>query len=630
VQDTGSSQAFLEGNANALLRPTQSAENLRDRIFDTEAVFLAQNRNAAVLNELVRPADADNGRVNASVTELFYDPCAESVAKHMVFECADDLHFFGEGFKAGHVEGLDPARVDECDGETFGFEFCFGSLGDREHVAKSDKGNVVAICDDFGLADFEKDRLVLRRDAGAVAARIADGNGSTFVIRHGPEHVHELIFIPWLHVDETWNATEVGDVEEAVMSGAVVTAETATVHAHAHREVLDGHVMQDHVESTLHEGGVDREEGLQATRGQATGKKGGVLLGDPYVEIALRNFFFKYAQASAAWHSTGDGDDFLIRLGEVGDTAGKDLGVGRLVTGGGFAGFDAVFPKAMEFARVIERRGVATAFLSDDVKDHRLILSFEKLEGLNEQREVVTVDGTVVTNTEFIEQNAAIGGRLALGKDDVLGVALDFFSKTTRTFTQHELDEFGGLLMQVRESGMGGDGIEVLRDGTDIAVDGPLVVIEDNDESLGMRSDVVERFKHRTAGESGVTGDADDVLVTTGKITSSGHAERGGEGGASMPRAVTVVLAFGAQKEAVETIMLPNGVNAVPAACEHLMDVALVRDIEHKAVLGCVEDPVHGEGQLDDAKIRAQMAAGLAERFNERLTDFFRKLGKPL
>lgn len=76
--------------------------------------------------------------------------------------------------------------------------------------------------------------------------------------------------------------------------------------------------------------------------------------------------------------------------------------------------------------------------------------------------------------------------------------------------------------------------------------------------------------------------------------------------------------------------MLPDGVNAVPAAREHLVDVALVRNIEHKAVLGCVEDPVHGEGQLDDAKIRAQMAAGLAERFNERLTDFFRKLGKPL
>ena len=168
-------------------------------------------------------------------------------------------------------------------------------------------------------------------------------------------------------MDETWNATEVGDVEEAVVSGAVVTAETATVHTHAHREVLDGHVMQDHIEGSLHEGGVDCEEGLQAARGQSAGKKGGMLLGDPYVEIALRNFLFKHAQASAARHSTGDGDDFLIRLGEVGDTAGKDLGVGRLVTGGGFAGFDAVFAKAVEFARVVERGGVATAFFSDDV-----------------------------------------------------------------------------------------------------------------------------------------------------------------------------------------------------------------------------------------------------------------------
>ena len=240
------------------------------------------------------------------------------------------------------------------------------------------------------------------------------------------------------------------------------------------------------------------------------------------------------------------------------------------------------------------------------------------------------IDGAVVTNTEFIEQNAAIGGRLALGEDDVLGVALDFFSKTTRTFTQHELNEFRGFLMQVRESGMGGDGIEVFGDGTDVAINRPLVVVEDDDETLGVRGDVVESFKHRAAGESSVTGDADDMLVATDKITSGGHTKRGREGGAGVARAVAVVLAFGAQKEAVQAIVLTNGVNAVPAAREHLVDVALVRDIEHEAVLGRVEDPVHGKCQLDDAKIWPQMATGLAECFNERLTDFFRKLGKPL
>ena len=67
------------------------------------------------------------------------------------------------------VERLDPAGIDEGDGETFGFEFFLGGFGDGEHVAEGDEGDVVAIGDDFGLADFEADGLVfgrLRRDPG--------------------------------------------------------------------------------------------------------------------------------------------------------------------------------------------------------------------------------------------------------------------------------------------------------------------------------------------------------------------------------------------------------------------------------------------------------------------------------
>ena len=38
------------------------------------------------------------------------------------------------------------------------------------------------------------------------------------------------------------------------------------------------------------------------------------------------------------------------------------------------------------------------------------------------------------------------------------------------------------------------------------------------------------------------------------QIAAGGHAERGGEGGAGVARAVAVVLAFGAQEEAVEAL----------------------------------------------------------------------------
>src|SRR6476659_4890968 len=126
--------------------------------------------------------------------------------------------------------------------------------------------------------------------------------------------------------------------------------------------------------------------------------------------------------------------------------------------------------------------------------------------------------------------------------------------------------------MEVRVGGMGGDVIEVLRDGADVAVDAPLVVVEHDDEAPGLGGDVVERLEGGTAGEGGIAGDADDIFIGAPQIASDGEAEGGREGGAGVARAVAVVLAFGAEGEAVEAAVLPDGVDAVPAAGEHLVD----------------------------------------------------------
>ena len=69
--------------------------------------------------------------------------------------------------------------------------------------------------------------------------------------------------------------------------------------------------------------------------------------------------------------------------------------------------------------------------------------------------------------------------------------------------------------------------VEVAGDGSDVLVDGPLVVVEDDDEFAGGFGDVVECFERGAAGECGVTGDGDDVVVSTGEIACGGHAEGG-------------------------------------------------------------------------------------------------------
>ena len=63
-------------------------------------------------------------------------------------------------------------------------------------------------------------------------------------------------------------------------------------------------------------------------------------------------------------------------------------------------------------------------------------------------------------------------------------------------------------------------------------------------------------------GEGGVAGESDDVLVAAGHVARDGHAERGGERGACVAGAEAVVLAFGAEHEAVEAAGLADGVEA--------------------------------------------------------------------
>jgi hypothetical protein len=52
------------------------------------------------------------------------------------------------------------------------------------------------------------------------------------------------------------------------------------------------------------------------------------------------------------------------------------------------------------------------------------------------------------------------------------------------------------------------------------------------------------------------------------------------------------------------------------------MDVSLVGDVKDEFVIRRGEDLVEGDGQLNDAQIGAEVAAGFGERGDERVPDF--------
>ena len=60
----------------------------------------------------------------------------------------------------------------------------------------------------------------------------------------------------------------------------------------------------------------------------------------------------------------------------------------------------------MKLVRLGDGRLVAFALFGQDVEQHRLVLRLQKLEGLDEQRDIVPVDRAVIAQAELFEDDA--------------------------------------------------------------------------------------------------------------------------------------------------------------------------------------------------------------------------------
>src|SRR5439155_21235150 len=90
--------------------------------------------------------------------------------------------------------------------------------------------------------------------------------------------------------------------------------------------------------------------------------------------------------------------------------------------------------------------------------------------------------------------------------------------------------------------------------------------------------------------------------------------------------AVTIMLAFGAQGEAIQAAGGADGVKAVLPAGEQLVDVALMTDIPDEFVLRRGEDGMQRDGQLHHAEIRTEVTAVPGKDRDELVAEFLRQL----
>ena len=101
------------------------------------------------------------------------------------------------------------------------------------------------------------------------------------------------------------------------------------------------------------------------------------------------------------------------------------------------------------------------------------------------------------------------------------------------------------------------------------------------------------------------------------------HTQGSGNTGGRVPRAEGVILGFRAFRKAGNPIQLTQMSHLLTSSGDDFVTVTLMTDIPDDFVIRRVEHMVQRDGQLNRTQIGRQMPAGLCDRLQDKITQFF-------
>jgi hypothetical protein len=386
------------------------------------------------------------------------------------------------------------------------------------------------------------------------------------------------------------------------------------------------HVHEELVEGAVEERGVHRDDRVQPARGEPGGRGERVLLGDADVDAALGERLGEGHEPGGAEHRGGDRDDVRAAGAQPDHLLGEHVGP----AGGGRAGRQAGLRverlRAVHLlGLVVLRRRVAAPLLGDRVHhDGPAEVPGAAQRGL-ERRDVVPVDGAEVLESEVGEQ--------LLRRQRVLQPGLDRVQARVQRAADDRCAGQRGLAgvedaLVARLQAQRGEPVGQPADRGRV---GPAVVVDHDDDVAVLRGgDVVERLPGHAAGQRAVPDDRHDVALLPGERVRPGEAVGPGQRGRRVAGLDDVVRALGAARVAGQAAGLLEPVPAVLAPGQQLVDVGLVAGVPHEGVARGVEHPVQGDGELDDAEVGSEVAAGARHALHQEAADLLGELGQPV
>ena len=169
----------------------------------------------------------------------------------------------------------------------------------------------------------------------------------------------------------------------------------------------------------------------------------------------------------------------------------------------------------MKFVRLGNRRGIPLALLGDNVKQNRFVLPLEKLKGLNQQRNIMPINRPIIAETQIFKDHA--------WQDEVFDALFDLMNQLLCESATNHFHELCSLFVQMTVGIIGHQFVQIVGDRADIFCYRPLVIVQDNNQSLGIVSYVVQRLVTGAAGKGGVACDDHDIFSSAPSIPGDSH-----------------------------------------------------------------------------------------------------------
>ncbi len=216
----------------------------------------------------------------------------------------------------------------------------------------------------------------------------------------------EFVFILGGQDGHVGNGPQIGQIEETMMGGPVVSHEAATVQGQDDGKLLQADVVENLVVGALEERRIDGHDRDDPLRCQTGGKGDGVLFGDADVEETGWESPGELVEARTLAHGRRNGHDPGVFLGQAQEGVAEHPGIGDPSTRrrDGFPRLDAEGADAVEEQRFGFGRAVPLAFSGHHVDQNGSGNVPDVLQILDEMVQAVPLQGAHVGKAQVFKQ----------------------------------------------------------------------------------------------------------------------------------------------------------------------------------------------------------------------------------